>query len=544
MNYLFAMVAATAVSLAVIPVMMRLAPWLGMMDHPDPRKVHEKPVPRVGGWGIVLGALLPVTVLIPFTPVMSSYIFGVFVLLAFGTMDDRHELGHYTKFLGQSLAILPVVFYGGVYITHLPFLFGSEPIPAAIGIPFTVFALMGMINAINHSDGLDGLAAGEALLSLAALGFLGYLAGDNTVLVIALAAMGGGFGFLRYNTHPAIVFMGDGGSQFLGFTLGFLAILLTQQVDRSLSPSVVLLLLGLPIADILVVLGKRISQRMNWFRATKNHIHHRLLELGFVHQETVVMIYSIQTLFVLSGILLRYQNDWLLIFIYLATSAVVFASLSYAEQHRWIVQRRHERSRLSSAISFIRLKLLVAAPRRFIEFAVPTYLLVTSASISGVPRDFGFAAAAICLLLLIESSLSSALRSIILRALVYIVATFVVYLNFNFPPLGVVWFDTVMMALFVLLAVAIAVAIKFSPRRREFEFKTTAMDYLMVLIILTSLIVSQTQTINNSMGLFVFQVIILLYACEVLIIEKRERWNALTLSSLATTGVLMVRGLF
>lgn len=543
MNYLFAMVTATAVSLAVIPVMMRLAPWLGMIDHPDARKVHAKPVPRVGGWGIVLGALLPIIILVPLTPVLQSYIFGVVVLFAFGSMDDRHELGHYTKFIGQLLAVVPVVTYGGVCITHLP-LFGMDPIPPAIGIPFTIFALLGMINAINHSDGLDGLAGGEALLSLAALAFLGYLADSDLILMIALAAMGGGFGFLRYNTHPAIVFMGDGGSQFLGFTLGFLAVLLTQQIDTTLSPTVVLLVLGLPIADILMVLGKRMSQRMNWFLATKNHLHHRLLDLGFVHQESVIIIYSIQTLFVVGGIFLQNQNDWLLFSVYVAACALIFGALGYAEQHRYVVYRHAADGGLSSAISYLRMKLLVATPRRFIEFGLPIYLLVTSLLISDVPRDFGFASAGIFILLLIESSLSSTLRSIMLRALIYVIATFVVYLSYNYSPHAVAWFDPIKLLFLVALAFAIGTAIKFSPRRREFEFTTTAMDYLMVLIVVTSLVVSQTQHVEHQISLFVFEVIILLYACELLIIEKRERWNPLTLSSLATTGVLAVRGLF
>jgi UDP-GlcNAc:undecaprenyl-phosphate/decaprenyl-phosphate GlcNAc-1-phosphate transferase len=542
MNYLFAMVTATAVSLAVIPVMMRMAPWLGMIDHPGPRKVHARPVPRVGGWGIVLGALLPVVILVPLAPAILSYIFGVAVLLVFGTLDDRQEMGHYTKFVGQLLAVLPLVLYGDIRIIHLPIL-GVDPIPASIGIPFTIFAMMGMINAINHSDGLDGLAGGEALISLAALTFLGYLAGSDTVLIIALAAMGGGLGFLRYNTHPAIVFMGDGGSQFLGFTLGFLAILLTQQVDTSLTPSVVLLLLGLPIADILMVLAKRMSRGMNWFRATKNHIHHRLLDVGFVHQESVVIIYAIQTLLVLSGIVFRYQNDWSLILMYFAACSVVFAALGYVEHQGWIVRRGEEESRLNSAISYLRLKFLVAAPRRFLEFAVPAYLIVTSLLITNVPRDFGFAAAGICLLLLVESSLSTTSRSIMLRALVYVVVTFVTYLNHNVAPPDITWLGPIKLAFFLLLAVAIAVAIKFSPRRREFEFRTTAMDYLMILIVLTSLVVSQTQPIDSQVGLFVFEVIILFYACELLIIEKRERWNSLTLSALATTGILMIRGL-
>jgi UDP-GlcNAc:undecaprenyl-phosphate GlcNAc-1-phosphate transferase len=542
MNYLFAMVTAIAVSLAVIPVMMRLAPWLGMMDFPNPRKVHARPIPRVGGWGIVLGALLPVVILAPLTPTVLCYIFGVAVLLFFGTLDDRQEMGHYAKFVGQLLAVLPLVLYGGVCITHLP-LFGTEPIPQVIGIPFTVFAVMGMINAINHSDGLDGLAGGEALLSLAAIAFLGYVAGSDMVLTIALAAMGGGFGFLRYNTHPAIVFMGDGGSQFLGFTLGFLAVQLTQQVDPSLSPAVVLLLLGLPVADILMVLIKRISQGMNWFRATKNHLHHRLLDVGFVHQESVVIIYSIQTLFVVTGIFLRYQPDWLVIVVYLALCAMIFGSLRHAEQNHWTVRRSNEGSRLISAISYLRLRMLVAAPRRFIEFAVPAYLLMTSTLIGAVPKDVGFAGAGIFLLLLIESSLSKTLRSIMLRALVYVVATLVVYLNYNFPPPPIAGFYPFKMIFFVWLAASIAVAIKFSPRRREFEFTTTAMDYLMALIVLTSLVVAQTQAGDRQISLFVFEVIVLLYACELLIIEKRERWNILTYASLATTGILMVRGL-
>jgi UDP-GlcNAc:undecaprenyl-phosphate/decaprenyl-phosphate GlcNAc-1-phosphate transferase len=544
MNYLFALVIATAVSLAVIPVMMRFAPWLGMIDHPDPRKVHARPVPRVGGWGIVLGALLPITLLLPPTPAVLSYVVGVLVLLGFGTMDDRREMGHYSKFIGQLLAVIPVVTYGGVYITDLP-LFGTGSIPAWVGIPFTAFALMGMINAINHSDGLDGLAGGEALLSLAALAFLGYFANDNVVLTIAIAAIGGGFGFLRYNTHPAIVFMGDGGSQFLGFTLGFLAVYLTQYVDQSLSPAVVLLLLGLPIADILVVLWKRMSARMNWFIATRNHIHHRLLDVGFVHQESVIIIYSVQTLLVLSGVFLRYQNNWLLIFVYLAVTVAFFVCLSYLERHPRMVRRSEEKDRLSSAISYLRLKLLVAAPRRFMEIAVPAYLIAASFLINSVPRDFGLAAMGIFLLLLVESSLSKALRSILLRALIYVVATFVVYLNYNFPPPDVVWFNPLKISFLVLLALAIGTAIKFSPRRREFEFTTTAMDYLMVLIVLTSLVVSLTQpmAVSNRISLFVFEVVILLYACELLIIEKRERWNELTLASLATTGILAVRGL-
>jgi UDP-GlcNAc:undecaprenyl-phosphate GlcNAc-1-phosphate transferase len=177
-----------------------------------------------------------------------------------------------------------------------------------------VIAMVGMINAINHSDGLDGLASGEVLISLSAMAFLAYqVGGGNEVLIIALAALGAIIGFLRYNTHPAKIFMGDTGSQFLGFTVGFLAILLTQRIDCSMSPAVALLLLGLPVVDILVVLKKRIREGRNWFKASKNHIHHRLLSLGFLHEEAVIVIYSAQILCVTTGVLFCYRSDWLLL---------------------------------------------------------------------------------------------------------------------------------------------------------------------------------------------------------------------------------------
>ena len=163
-------------------------------------------------------------------------------------------------------------------------------------------------------------------------------------------------GFLRYNTHPAIVFMGDGGSQFIGYTLAFLVVLLTQRIDQSLSPAVVLPLLGLPVIDIIVVLKKRAMQGSNLFRATKNHVHHRLLELGFVHQESVVIIYTVQTLFITGGVLLRHENDWIIILFYLFVCSVLFISLNIAEKSGWVVNREREQGAFSQALSYARHK--------------------------------------------------------------------------------------------------------------------------------------------------------------------------------------------
>lgn len=539
-NYLFPIVTATAISLAIVPAMVRLAPSLGMMDKPGKRKVHEVPIPRVGGWGIVLGALVPVMIWVPLSDLILSYVFGSLVLLVFGALDDRREMGHFTKFIGQFAAVIPVVTYGGLYVQSFPLL--DQPLPPALGIPFTVIAMVGVINALNHSDGLDGLAGGEALLSLGGIVFLAYQANSPLAMIITLAAMGGLLGFLRYNTHPASVFMGDGGSQFLGFTLAFLVVLLTQRIDTSLAPMVVLLLLGLPIVDILTVLTKRIRGGMNWFRATKNHIHHRLLQLGFRHQESVVIIYSVHTLCVLSAIALRRESDWLIGVVYLAICGLTYSILGYAERNGWKITKEDRPLGFGQAVSAVRHTFLVVAPRRFLDVVIPAYLVIGSVLAKDVPRDFGIAAGVVFVLMVVESVFTQAHRSIIRRALVYMTATFVIYLQLDYPQAVQNWAGLARMGFFFLVAGSVFTAIRFSPRRRRYEFNYSAMDYLMAIIVLITVVYSYFELHNDSIAFFVAKLVVVLYACELMMVEKRNRWNVLTVSSLLAGGILAFRG--
>ena len=159
------------------------------------------------------------------------------------------------------------------------------------------------------------------------------------MVLIALATMGGVFGFLRFNSHPARVFMGDGGSQFLGFTLAFLVAYLLEVSNPALSPALPALLLGLPVVDILSVLVRRLRGGMNLFKATKNHVHHRLLELGFYHYESVMVIYSVQVTLVLAGVLMPYESDALIIGFYLLVCSTLFVGLKLAEDRHWKAHR-------------------------------------------------------------------------------------------------------------------------------------------------------------------------------------------------------------
>lgn len=532
-----------AVSLALVPVMVRLAPHLGMIDQPEARKVHARPIARVGGWGIVLGALTPIVWLLHAEPVYQAFILGALVLFAFGVWDDARQIGHWPKFLGQLLAVGVLVFHGGVEVTRLPFLEGA--IPHWFGVGFTVVALIGVINALNHSDGLDGLAAGESLLSLSAMALLSWLAGGGAVLVVALATIGGLLGFLRYNTHPARVFMGDGGSQFLGYTVGFVAIQLVHVVDPRISPAAVALLLGLPVVDILVVLKRRIQEHRNWFRATRNHVHHRLLDLGFVHQESVVLIYSFQTLVVAAGVLLRYQPDWLILLVWVIAMASVFVPLNLAERVGWRAPRRPTgEGAIQAEMGRVHKFFLVIAPRRFLEIVVPLYLVVGAALAATVPKDVGLLGAVVAALLIVEPVFNRNLHSVLRRIAIYVVLAAVVFVPQSVPEGFQGMRSGLQLLFFGVVGVAVAVAVKFSPRRRRVEFESTAMDFLMVFLMFVGLVYGYISGGDRDAALFLVKLIVLWYAAELLFIERRERWNPLTFSALAAAVLFALRSLY
>ncbi len=543
MNTLLALVAAMAISMMLIPIMVRFAPRLRLMDRPSLRKVHTDLVPRVGGIGIVVGALVVILFLLPLDGITQAYVLGSLILFAFGLWDDSSDIGHYPKFLGQFVAVAILIFYGDLYVISFPFVPTGE-ISATFGIPFTFVALIGMINAINHSDGLDGLAGGESLFSLGAIALLAFLADGIVALTIALTVIGGIFGFLRFNTHPARVFMGDSGSQFLGYTLGVLVIMLTQKVDPELSPAVVLLLLGLPVMDILVVLVKRVRARLNWFKATRNHVHHRLLDLGFIHEESVIIIYSLQMVFVTSGVLLRYESNVTITAVYLALCASVFGMLALAERSGWRLNDRYKSNGQTTVMAHdILRRILVVVPRKFLSIGIPFYLVSASLVVERVPSDFAKMSVLVAGLLALEIFFSKTPRSIMRRALIYITAAFIGYLSISFTPDWAVFFEPAKTLFFILTAIAFAVAVKFSPRRRKNEFETTATDYLVVFCLVAILTISKGDFWGNDGVMFVVQMIVIFYGCELLIMEKRGRWSGLSIASLIAAVILAVRGI-
>ena len=530
---------ALAVSMALVPAMIRLAPRIGMIDKPDARKVHVTPIPRAGGIGIVLGALLPMVIWLPLSDVTVSYYLGALILLIFGTWDDIAELGHYVKFIGQFAAAILVVYYGGVYVESFPFM-DMEPLDPAIGKPFTIIAIVGMINAINHSDGLDGLAGGESLMSLAGILYLAALCDSLETMVMVVAVMGGVFGFLRFNSHPARVFMGDGGSQFLGFSLGVLAVLLTQRDNPALSPMLPLLLLGLPIADILVVFWKRARAGGNWFRATRNHVHHRLLELGFHHYESVTVIYTIQATLVFAAVLLPYAADTGLLAIYLGVCILLFQLLRRAERSGWrahaaddpgVVARFLARCRKTPAAECL--------PNQLVAAAVSLFMLVGAFAVQRVPKDLALIAAVLGAVLLLRLVLGYRAWFLLLRLLLFMAIALLVFLFNSYPPAGLLGQAPVLYVFFGILGLAMIVAVRMAG---EDQFRVTPLDYLVVLIVLALALMPESLLDAGLVGMAV-QAILLFYGAEMSMRQMQSRWNLFTGSMLVGLVVLAVRGL-
>lgn len=541
MTYLLGFITAVVLSMAIIPMMARLAPRLGMIDRPDQRKVHVKPIPRAGGVGIVLGALAPLVLWLPLDALSGAYLFGALVLLAFGVWDDIKELGHYVKFIGQFAAVIAVVYFGDLHVTHLPFVDGE--LAESAGKIFTVFAMVGMINAVNHSDGLDGLAGGLTLLSLSAMAYLAYLSDGNAsfLIIVALAALGGIVGFLRYNTHPASVFMGDGGSQFLGFTAGFLAVYLVENVNAAVSPALPTLLLGLPIVDILAVFAQRVYHGMNWFRASKNHIHHRLLALGFDHYEAVVVIYSIQTFFVVSAIFLMYESDALILSIYLGVCFLVFAFLFIAEKQEWRAHKSKRVSGLTKIIGSIKQhRLFSSIPMRFVSLAIPASFVLVGFMASQIPRDLGIVSAVLALILLLYLGLRRTKDTIVLQIVTYVTAAFVVYLENRFCREWTPFLDTIEIVYFVILAAAIGITIRFGSKG---EFKTTPMDYLVIFVVLFAGFLLHNLPEKAELGVMAVELMIIFYGCELIITRMRKLVHLLNIATLATLMIFAVRGI-
>ncbi|MHC2183440.1 UDP-GlcNAc:undecaprenyl-phosphate GlcNAc-1-phosphate transferase [Paenibacillus sp. PvR052] len=305
--------AALFIALLMTPLVKRFAFWVGAVDAPNHRKVHSRIMPRLGGLAIFIAFIGAYFVVSPAIDTLKNdVVFGLLVggaiVVLIGALDDRFDLSPKIKLLGQVLAA-SVVVYSGVTIELVNVPFGDGTISLSwLSVPLTIFWIVGVTNAINLIDGLDGLSAGVSGIATTTILVLALMMGNTTVVLLCVVLLGSIAGFLFYNFHPAKIFMGDSGALFLGFCLATLSVLGFKQATV-VSLLVPIMILGVPLSDTFFAILRRWVNNLPISVADKSHLHHCLLQLGFSHRTTVLIIYGIALLFGSSAVLLSYMSE-------------------------------------------------------------------------------------------------------------------------------------------------------------------------------------------------------------------------------------------
>ena len=329
-------VGAALVSLSLTPLIRRFVVRHEIVDLPDERRVNTVPMPRAGGLAIAaaflavssLFLLLNQGLAIVAVPVPTNELAGLLLggaaAAALGALDDFLDLRARWQ-LGSQVALAVFAVATGIVIDFInnPFEFGPDLIRfgGVFAAGFTIFWIVGMINSINFIDGLDGLSSGISLIASVTLGLISLSTQVNQpfVGILCFALAGSLLGFLRWNLHPATIFTGTAGVQFVGYTLAVLSVLGTAKV------AVALLVLGVPIIDTFWIIVRRVSQGRSPFSADRKHIHHRLLDLGLSHRQTVFVIYGICIVLALLALLLSgVEQLYAFLGIFLAFGLVLF----------------------------------------------------------------------------------------------------------------------------------------------------------------------------------------------------------------------------
>lgn len=346
-EYFISFALAFIVSFAATPIAKKVAFYIGAVDVPkDNRRMHKKPIARLGGLAIFSGFIMALlfglmstfiggTGIVP-TGQLLGLLVGVFIIVGMGIVDDIKQLGPKVKFLFQILAAISVVWISGDKISVItnPFAASGSTLGISdfIAYPLTILWIVGITNAINFIDGLDGLAAGVSSISYLSLMFIAILDGQTqTAMIIAILA-GSALGFLPYNFNPAKIFMGDTGSTFLGFTLGVISIQGLMKTYATISIVIPVLVLGLPLFDTTFAILRRLIKRKPIMAPDRGHLHHRLIDMGFSQRQSVVTMYAVSGALGLAAIVLADKGALSAVVLVIALSVFVIAGSRYMNE--------------------------------------------------------------------------------------------------------------------------------------------------------------------------------------------------------------------
>lgn len=290
-----------ASALLLTPIVIKIAFQFGFIDQPEARKVHSKPMPRIGGLAVFVAVGIGFLLSDIVDAKVTGILVGAVIILITGLIDDRYQIKALYKLGGQMLAVVAVIGSGlSIEILSVP---GVGKFELGIfGVAFTFIWMIGIINAINLIDGLDGLATGVSIIIFATFAYMAFAAGTELILTFSILLMSAGLGFLVYNFNPAKIFLGDTGSMFFGYGIAVLSVLGLYKSVALFSLIVPILILGVPVFDTLFAIIRRRVKGTPVYLPDKAHLHHRLLQTGLSHKRSVLSIYGISILFGLLAI--------------------------------------------------------------------------------------------------------------------------------------------------------------------------------------------------------------------------------------------------
>ncbi len=313
------------ISLLITPLMKKIAFHIKSIDKPNKRRINKIPMPTLGGAVIFFTFILGYMLFSDKITDMIAIILGGIVILFTGIVDDINPIKPKHKFLGQLIGALIVTIYGGLLIEKVD-AFGIYIDFGMFSHIVTILFIVGMINVLNFIDGLDGLAAGLSEIFFITITIIALIQQKSNGLDIylTLIMIGSTAGFLVHNFYPAKIYLGDSGAMFLGYIIAIIAILGFKVVTIT-SFVVPIFIMAIPIFDTLLVILRRLKERKSISVADKKHLHHRLLDFGFSHRNTVIIIYIMDIFFAFASIIYSVSSQKTGIFIYCCLLIIILS---------------------------------------------------------------------------------------------------------------------------------------------------------------------------------------------------------------------------
>ena len=326
---LLAVAIAFAISFAAVPVVKTFATKVGAIDIPDgKRRVHDHPIPRMGGLAIFLGFLLSVVLFADITRQVRGILIGAVLIVACGAIDDVVNLRAWIKLLVQVAAAVIAVAHGVVieFFSNPNIFSDSELLVLGwLSIPVTVLWIVGITNSVNLIDGLDGLAVGVSTIASVTMFVVALLVSEGNVALLLAALMGACLGFMPYNLNPAKIFMGDTGALLLGYVLSTVSVVGMFKTYALVTFVVPILALFLPLFDTTCSFFRRILRGQSPMHPDRGHLHHRLIDMGLSQKQAVAILYSVSAILGLCAVVLATDGalrTWLIVVAALAAVAI------------------------------------------------------------------------------------------------------------------------------------------------------------------------------------------------------------------------------